>query len=417
MNLKKMWKRFWTMNVHNHEGFTLVELIIVIAILAILSSVAVVGYSSYVKKANKQADQTLIAEIKNALTLAYYADTFDVGETACIILSVGSDAKISGTNMNEALTNAFGENYASVLQLKYNGWKGGAGSVYVDFTNSGFNGNVDQLMGDIQDLTDAVGTFLEYQDSEFMTFVGGSDWVAFQEKYNIDTDNDAQVANATALFVAQKTMKNIDKQAFIDAWCTKKSDGSHGFDLASANFDPLNMGILANMAAHYARAEALAAFIDANAATKGYTLNMGNKTDGTTPYTSMKEWFADKGNVNGTNPTEVTTDMERVTREFAAAMGDSRNAILRDYLTSEQAKADATAYLSMMGAINDHSDQLIEGINEGKMYDGGMASDLLNSYLAAGEAMSNNSVPDGSVAVVITVAADGFTVMVVGASE
>ena len=52
MKLKNMWKRFWTLDVHNHEGFTLVELIIVIAILAILSTGAIAGYSAYVTSAN-----------------------------------------------------------------------------------------------------------------------------------------------------------------------------------------------------------------------------------------------------------------------------------------------------------------------------------------------------------------------------
>ena len=51
-------------------GFTLVELIIVIAILAILSSVAVAGYSSYIKKANNSAVETWLNNISTAATLA-----------------------------------------------------------------------------------------------------------------------------------------------------------------------------------------------------------------------------------------------------------------------------------------------------------------------------------------------------------
>ena len=63
MKLKNMWKRFWTLDVHNHEGFTLVELIIVIAILAILSTGAIAGYSAYVESANKTADKALMDKL------------------------------------------------------------------------------------------------------------------------------------------------------------------------------------------------------------------------------------------------------------------------------------------------------------------------------------------------------------------
>ena len=51
-------------------GFTLVELIIVIAILAILSSGAVAGYSTYIKKANTSAVETELSHISSAAVLA-----------------------------------------------------------------------------------------------------------------------------------------------------------------------------------------------------------------------------------------------------------------------------------------------------------------------------------------------------------
>ena len=123
MKLREKIKRFCRLDVHNHEGFTLVELIIVIAILAILSSVAVVGYSSYVKKANMQADKALVAEIVNALTLHYYSAQPSGDFVATVVLT--DTAVIAEGFALDALQAAYGSSWSS-LKLKYNSWGNGA---------------------------------------------------------------------------------------------------------------------------------------------------------------------------------------------------------------------------------------------------------------------------------------------------
>lgn len=77
MNMKKKLKNFFTLKRRADEGFTLIELIITIAIVAILGGVAVPAYSGYIAKADAAADAQIIADINKAFAAACMVEGVD----------------------------------------------------------------------------------------------------------------------------------------------------------------------------------------------------------------------------------------------------------------------------------------------------------------------------------------------------
>ena len=85
-------------------GFTLVELIVVIAILAILAGVAIPVYSSYINRANKAADLTLLGAVNSAFAAACLEFGFDHTDVSTAMLT-GTDSitGISGVSLKSGV--------------------------------------------------------------------------------------------------------------------------------------------------------------------------------------------------------------------------------------------------------------------------------------------------------------------------
>ena len=123
------------MRKNNKKGFTLVELLVVIAILAILASVAVVGYTAFVDKANKSAAESEAHQIDTSIEAALM--TLEVGDIVKVADDIGVVKAATGyTAVELAGTETLADDISADLE-------GLAANLDIDgttlvYTNNGF---------------------------------------------------------------------------------------------------------------------------------------------------------------------------------------------------------------------------------------------------------------------------------------
>ena len=375
-------------------GFTLVELIVVIAILGILAGVGTVGYSGYIKKANMAADQTLISSIENALKLGFYNGTFADNEAAGIVLStagiVNAD-EVAGTNLEEALIDTFGTGYADTLKLKYDGWKGvTSDKAFADaYMASSYSGNEDALIAQIGSVTnllkDALASAPNLVGNSFNSYLTGN---------GIDTNDNQAVSNAAVLYAAD-TIGNLDatKEAAVNAAFQTFYDPSAGSsygNIADLTLALKNeLGTYGAVAAIYAHGEAFGQYVAAN----------GND-----------DLLNDFHNVNVEDITNTDEALTQVANNlssmvYLAQTDETINPFAMQYIGEGQYAKDVTAYLESMKKIDANADKFTDKLDSAGCYTDGTAASLLQAAVSAGSA--DISCGDGEV--FVTIGKDGST--------
>ena len=153
----------------SNGGFTLVELIVVIAILAILAGAAIPAYSGYIARAN---DSTVLADLEAVETAAFAAAALK-GETPIKIAIIGS----ANETAKEPVKDAKGNAYKNGTVLAYIADADGATS------NEAGKEDTDAVY-DVLDITEFFGTTVDL--SKHSEYADGCTWYA-EDGFNKET--------------------------------------------------------------------------------------------------------------------------------------------------------------------------------------------------------------------------------------
>lgn len=323
-------------------GFTLVELIVVIAIMGILSGVGTVGYSGYVKRTNEGLDETLYKNIIYAGEIGKYenpgvlARVTVTKEKATVTSDHGDNDK---EIVEQWLKNAFGSDWETTAKYRTSKYADDSNyntiilpiqereltedqkKLLDDVRNSNLNGREVELANTCNGISNLFTNWLNEGDL--------SKWMPQADYTNMISDltsklgrapTNKEIANATILYVASKA-ESMNNDEFLNG-VISNPEGVMG-DIYAKQNDPL---------------------------TKAALLYGTMTAYGNSDYAS--ETF--KETLKTTDP-KNKDDLKNL---LVALMDDgNKGGKPQDYLTGENkgAKADMKAYLGALQIINDYN--------------------------------------------------------------